>query len=358
MITQADGLEVVDSLDGLELEIPPLLVLDRLTEFLDSRGLGSGPVSWERIGEGQSNITYRLVREGEALVLRRGPRPPLPRSTHDMVREARILSALRPHGVPVPEVVEVCESDDVLGVPFYIMRWLDGDVITHKIPAALSTSSQRRATTGAMVRTLGHLHSVDAAAPEIAALGKPDGYLARQVSRFTGLWEANGGRGFSEVATLADWLERNRPSSQRASVVHGDYRLGNIMFDSCAPALPLAVLDWEMATLGDPLSDLGYMIATYTEAGADPNPLHMSPVTALPGYHTRAELIAEYADMTGLDVSGLDWYRVLALWKAAVFCEAIFARWTRGERPGDQFGPRLAAGVPLLLSQARALAGV
>jgi aminoglycoside phosphotransferase (APT) family kinase protein len=358
MITEADGLEVVDSLDGLDLDQPPLLVLDRITEFLDERDLGSGPVAWHRIGDGQSNITYKLARGGESWVLRRGPRPPLPPSTHDMAREARILRALRPHGVPVPEVVEICETNDVLGVSFYLMRWLDGAVITDEIPTALSTASQRRATTGAMVRTLAQLHTVDTNVPEISALGRPDGYLARQVSRFSGLWEANGGRPLPEVANLADWLERNLPTSQRASVVHGDYRLGNIMFGDREPARVLAVLDWEMATLGDPLSDLGYLIATYTEEGAERNPLHMSPVTAQPGYHTRAELVAEYADRTGLDISGLDWYRVLALWKAAVFCEAIFARWARGERPGDQFGPRLERGVPLLLSEARSIAAI
>lgn len=348
--------EVVETLEGIDPEQPPLLVLDRITDYLDRCGLGSGRVAWERIGDGQSNVTYRLCRDDDSFVLRRGPRPPLPRSTHDMVREARILRALRPHGVPVPEVLAVCEDEDVLGVPFYVMTWLDGVVITDEVPIELDSERQRRATTEALIHALARLHSVDTAAPEIAALGRPAGYLARQVDRFASLWEANGGRDLPEVGRLADWLQRNLPEAQRDSVVHGDFRLGNLMFRKDAPAAPRAILDWEMATLGDPLSDLGYLVATYTEAGARWNPLHMSPVTAMPGYHRRAELISGYAEMTGLDVSNLGWYQVLALWKAAVFCEAIYARWVRGERPGDTFGPRLEAGVPALLAEASILA--
>ena len=357
MITTADGAEVVQSLDGVELERPPLLVIDRLTDYFDRSGLGAGPLAWQRIGEGQSNITYRIWRGEDTFVLRRGPRPPLPKSTHDMLREARILQALRPHGVLVPEVLDVCPDEDVLGVPFYVMEWLDGHVITDDVPDELNVEPVRRQTTGAMVRTLAHLHCVDTSATGVASLGRSDGYLSRQISRFSGLWETHAGRDLPQVAWLADWLERNIPQSQRASVVHGDYRLGNLMFKSTSPATPVAVLDWEMATLGDPLSDLGYMVATYTEAGSAWNPLHMSPVTARRGYHSRSELIAEYADLTGLDVANLDWYRVLALWKAAVFCEAIYDRWVRGERPGDTFGPQLEGGVPALLAEARLLAG-
>ena len=357
MITTADGVEVVDSLDGPQPELPPLLVVDRVTDFLDARGLGRGPIAWSRVGDGQSNVTYRITRGADDFVLRRGPRPPLPRSTHDMVREATILRALRPHGVPVPEVLAVCADDAVLGVPFYVMTWLDGAVITDSIPEALASASQRRATSETLVSTLAQLHQVDTTAPSIAGLGKPDGYLRRQVSRFSGLFEANAVRPLDDVLHLGAWLERNLPTSQGPSVVHGDYRLGNVMFAREAPARAIAVLDWEMATLGDPLSDLGYLVATYSEAGGRVNPLHLSPVTARPGYLDRGEVIALYAELSGLDVSCLDWYCVLALWKAAVFCEAIYARWLRGERPGDRFGPALEAGVPLLLTECMELTG-
>jgi aminoglycoside phosphotransferase (APT) family kinase protein len=156
------------------------------------------------------------------------------------------------------------------------------------------------------------------------------------------------------VAAIATVLAARLPRSQRASVVHGDYRLGNVMFEPAAPSRVQAVLDWEMATLGDPLADLGYFLATYSEGGVAPTPLHLSPATAEPGYPSTDELAKRYAAATGLDLVHLAWYKALALWKAAIFCEAIYTRWLRGERPGDDFAPGLTEGVPLLLEQASA----
>jgi aminoglycoside phosphotransferase (APT) family kinase protein len=353
MRTDPDGVDVVRSAQDARGERPPLLVLDTVTEFLDAQGIGAGPLSWERVGHGQSNVTYKLQRGETVVVLRRGPRPPLPRSTHDMVREARVQQLLRPHGVPVPEILAVCEDPTPLGVPFYVMEWLDGAVITDEVPAELDSEDQRRATTVALVRSLVHLHSLDVEGQPLASLGRPEGYLERQVSRFAGLWDLNSTRRLPEVDRLAAWLADNLPRTQRPSVVHGDYRLGNLMFRAAAPVRPLAILDWEMATLGDPLSDLGYLVATYTDPGTVPNPLHLSPVTARPGYLRSAELIREYAEHSDLDLRALPWYQALALWKAAVFCEAIYSRWLRGERPGDTtFGPSLEVGVPALLSAA------
>jgi hypothetical protein len=207
-----------------------------------------------------------------------------------MVREASVLSAHRQHGIPVSGVLEVCDDQSVLGVPFYIMEWLDGTVLTDEVARHLDGPAERHATTRAMVHVLAQLHRVDTRQPGISALGRPQGYLERQLARFAGLWEDIGGRDLKQVDVLADWLGRNLPNSQRSSVVHGDYRLGGIMFAPGSPATPLAVLDWEMATLGDPLTDLGYMVSTYSEEGAVWNPLHMTPVTALPGYHRRVDL--------------------------------------------------------------------
>ncbi|MFG3107156.1 phosphotransferase family protein [Streptomyces tendae] len=360
MHTVPDGVEVVASWDGARhLDSPPLLVLDAVTGFLDAHGIGSGPLGWQRIGDGHSNITYLLRRGSECVVLRRGPRPPLPKSTHDMVREARIQKILGGHGVPVPEIVAVCEDESLLGVPFYLMSRLDGIVVTDTIPPRLSPAEHRRATSEAVVDTLVALHGIDVAGGELASLGFPEGYLRRQVDRFHELWEVNTTRSLPVVERVGDWLGRNLPPSQAASVVHGDYRMGNLMFAPQAPARVLAILDWEMATLGDPLTDLGYLTATYSEAGSPATPLELTRVTRSPGYLTRRQLAERYQSRTGLDLTPLPWYQTLALWKAAIFCEAIYTRWQRGERPHDKtFGPSLETGVPRLLEQAGRYAGL
>lgn len=355
MQTRPDGIEVVGSAaDASGLDLMPFLILDNLTDYFDRCGLGSGPISWSRVGDGQSNITYKIVRGTDAFVLRRGPRPPHPPSTHDMVREATVQQILRPCGVAAPEILSICDDDAVLGVPFYVMGWLDGVVITDTVPPALDAPDERRRTSTQLVRALAKLHAVDVTVGPAATLGRPTGYLERQVRRFTQLWDLIATRDLPGIAETAAWLDDNRPPSQAVSVVHGDYRLGNVMFDAHAPAGVLAILDWELATLGDPLADLGYLTATYADAGSRPIPLHLSPVTAGHGYLRSDELVRVYAEHSGLDLSGLAWYQTLALWKAAVFCEAIYTRWLKGERPGDTtFGPSLEAGVPALLEEAQ-----
>lgn len=341
------------------LERPPLLILDTVAAFLDEHGIGSGPVDWQRIGDGQSNVTYRIRRGDADVVLRRGPRPPIAKSTHDMLRESRIQQLLGAAGIPVPQILAVCDDESLLGVPFYVMSYLEGTVITDRIPDALSAPAEREATSRAMVETLVTLHSLDVTSGELAGLGRPDGYLRRQVERFGSLWEHYSERTLPEVDLLGNWLAENLPASQRASLVHGDYRAGNLMFAADAPARVTAILDWEMATLGDPLADLGYFTATYAEPGSPVTPLELTPVTREPGYLDRAQLIEEYArQMPSLDLSPLPWYQALALWKAAIFCEDIYTRWRRGERPGDDFGPTLETGVPTLLAGARAFAKI
>lgn len=349
-----DGVEVVaTAVEARTLTSPPLLILDVVTAYFDEQGLGTGPLAWERIGDGQSNITYRIRRSGQTYVLRRGPRPPLPRSTHDMVREARIQQLLYAEGVLVPQILAVCADESLLGVPFYVMSFLDGVVITDAAPPALDTIEQRGATSRAVVDTLAQLHRVDVTRPELSALGRPDGYLERQIRRFSGLWETHTTRHLPMVANLAEWLESNRPEPQGVSVVHGDYRLGNLMFSNSAPTSVAGILDWEMATLGDPLADLGYLAATYSEAASAPTVMELTPATRRPGYWSKAQLVERYAEQTGFEMTALPWYQVLALWKSAVFCEAIYTRWLKGERPEDKvFGPSLETGVPRLLQQA------
>ena len=354
MIAVADGVEAVATwADTAGLERPPLLVVDAVEEYLRGLGFGDGALAWERIGEGHSNVTYAIAYAGRDLVLRRGPRPPHAPSTHDMVREARVQRVLGAAGVPVPVIVAECDDPAVLGVPFYVMERVDGEVITDAVPPPLDDVDGRRGIGFAAVDALADLHAVRVDAGEVATLGRPDGYLARQVGRFAALWDVNSRRSFPAVAELAAWLAERMPETQRAAVVHGDFRIGNLMYAPGTPARVAAILDWEMATLGDPLADLGYFTATYARPGSAPTPLELTPVTRLDGFPETAELVARYAARHPLDLSMLPWYEALAFFKAAVFCEALYTRWLDGQRPGDTFGPTLEDGVPRLLEAAQ-----
>ena len=332
--------------------LSPLLILDVVERFLDAHGIGTGPVTAARIGDGHSNVTFRVTRDGADVVLRRGPRPPLPRSAHDMVREARIQQALAGNGVPVPRILAVCDDPDLLGVPFYVMDHLDGDVITDVEPQRIQTPQARRAVAMNMVDTLVSLHRIDVSAPPVADIGRPSGYLDRQVATFRRLWDVNTAvRSRTWCGWRTSW-PRTFPRTQRHAVVHGDYRLGNLMITGSGDPEVKAILDWEMATLGDPLADVGYLLANYSEAGSPDSALDLSPVTRRDGYPSAAELAQRYAEASGLDLSDLGWYRALAYWKSAVFCEAMYTRYLAGERPGDDFAPQLEVGVPELAKRA------
>jgi aminoglycoside phosphotransferase (APT) family kinase protein len=321
-----------------------------LEAFLDGEGLGHGPITATPIGEGASNLTYLLERGGTRVVLRRPPPPPLPPSAHDVVREARIQLALGPVGVRVPKVLAVCEDDSVLGVPFYLMEELEGMVVSDELPPAVDTPEERRRLGEELLDGLVQLHAVDWEACGLT-IGKPTGYLERQLRRWGGLWEVNATRELGACPELGQRLAATIPQSPPSTVVHGDYRFGNVMIAGHAPARLVGILDWEMATIGDPLADLGYLVASWSEPGAAEHPLLLTTVTQRPGFPTRAELIARYAERTGRDTSALDWYQAFALWKAAVFCEAIYKRFLQGQR-SDEWSASLSDGVPRLLEVA------
>jgi aminoglycoside phosphotransferase (APT) family kinase protein len=321
-----------------------------LESYLDAEGIGSGTITASPIGDGASNLTYRLERGETRVVLRRPPPPPLPPSAHDVVREARIQLGLAPVGVRVPKVLAVCEDDSILGVPFYLMEELDGTVLSDELPHAIDTPEERRRLGEELLDGLVQLHAVDWEACGLT-IGKPTGYLERQLRRWSGLWEVNATREVKACVELGQRLAETMPESPPSTVVHGDYRLGNVMISNQAPTRLVAILDWEMATIGDPLADLGYLTATWCEPESEPHPLLLTTVTQRPGFPTRAELIARYAEKTGRDTSRLDWYQAFALWKAAVFCEAIYKRYLRGER-ADDWSAALCDGVPRLLEVA------
>ena len=351
-------MDVVDTAgEAAALELPPLVVREPLEQFLDTHGIGEGRVEVERIGEGHSNITF-LVRRGDArVVLRRPPRPPLPPSAHDVLREARLLRALEGTPVRVPTVLAVGDDEDVLGVPFYVMEEVRGTVLASSIPDALDTPEQRARTAEELVDALVEVHAVDWRACGLEGYGKPTGYLERQVRRFTGLWEHNKTRELPVVEELGEWLRDNMPDSQEATIVHGDYRLGNVMMADSAPAELVAIFDWELSTIGDPLADLGYMTVTWVEP-EDPQDTmfaNLSAVTRREGFLTREELIARYEERSGRSMSALNWYQALALWKAAVFMEGNYKRFQSGSSDDEYLG-LFDRGVPMLAEKAREIA--
>ena len=343
--------------DAERLKRPPLLILDRLEAFLDERGLGSGPLAARRIGDGGgSNFTFLLERGSDRFVLRRPPRPPLPPSAHDMVREARLQLALVPQGIRLPEILAVCDDERVLGVHFYVMRYLEGTVVTTALPPGLESPRARRRLAFDLVDALAEIHAADVSAPALQAFARPGSYLERQVSRFTQLWEINRTRPVPAVDQVGRELAAALPEPLPSTVVHGDYRLGNMMVARHEPTRIAAVLDWEMGAVGDPRADVGYLLATYSEPGGEANPLGTSPVTTTPGFPTRAELARRYVERSGREVEPLAWFQALALWKAAVFCEAIYGRYIRGELSAeDGHASRFERGVPLLAETALAL---
>lgn len=336
---------------------PPLLVLEPLVAFLDAHGLGDGEVRATPIGEGHSNVTY-LVQRGETkLVLRRPPRPPLPPSAHDVLREARLLRALRDTPARVPDVLAVCEEETTIGAPFYVMELVEGEVIVSSVPEALDNPAERRGIGEQLIDALVEIHAVDWRVAGLEDFGKPTGYLERQLRRFSGLWELNKTREIPSVETVGTWLAEHVPDSGPATIVHGDYRLGNTLFAEETPARLAAVLDWEMATIGDPLADLGYLCMMWTEASDPVGGLReqLGRVTRAEGFPTRGELIARYEERSGRSMSNIRWYTTLAVWKSIVFMEGNYKRAIAGTTD-DPYLAQFGEGVLELAQRAEEVA--
>jgi aminoglycoside phosphotransferase (APT) family kinase protein len=341
--------DVVDTWGEIgELEPPPLIVRERLRATLGCAELPDV----ERIDAGHSNPTF-LVRSSEGCwILRRPPRPPFAPTAHDVLREHRILSALRDQPVRTPMPYLACDDPAVIGAPFYLMEALDGLVVRDVTPSPLDTPELRAGIAVELVDALAELHDV---APERAGLGHPgrgEAYLERQVELWATQWARNQTRPVPALEELTRRLRRNRPTSPRIAVVHGDYKLDNMLFARAAPARLTAILDWEMATLGDPLADLGYLTATWIDADEAPDRIAgLSTATMEPGYPTRRHLADRYANLTDLGLDELAWYQALALWKLAILLEASYRRFLSGTTE-DAFFATLQGGVPRIAEQA------
>ena len=333
-----------------------LLPLGPLAEFLAARGLvEDAPLHAEHIGSGHSNPTYLLTQGDTHLVVRRPPRPPVPPTAHDVLREARVLSALAGR-VPVPRVLAVCSDPSVIGAPFFVMEKVGGHVVSRELPDALAGPDDRRRMGEQLVDVLVDLHAADWRTCGLADLGRPTGYLERQLRLFSRLWEVNRTRDLPGVERLGAWLSARLPESGAATVVHGDYRLGNVMFAEDPPAHIVAIFDWEMATLGDPLADVGYLSAFWVQP--DDPPLRMfelGAVTRAGGFLSRQEMVARYEERSGRRVGAVGWYEVLALWKLAVMMEGNYKRAKAGILE-DQYLEGFGEGVVELLDRAAEIA--
>lgn len=297
--------------------------LELLARFLHERGLCTGgEVDVRRIGDGHSNLTYLVSDGAHRVVVRRPPPPPTPPGAHDMLREAQFVDALRDTPVPVARVLATARAGEVLDVPLYVMSFAEGPVVTTSTPAPLHTPDSRRRIGEALVDTLADLHAVDRRTVGLDGLGRPDGFNARHLRRMSRLIADEDGHPPPHFAAIERWLAAHVPPETGAAIVHNDFRMGNMILAPDAPGRVAAVLDWELATIGDPLFDVGYFLASVPVANSPLTPTQeMGTAMLEAGYPTRAELADRYARRTGRDLSNLDWYTALAQWKLAVLYE-------------------------------------
>lgn len=316
----------------------PGIDLAALTPYLDAAvdgGLG-GALSGEIIAGGRSNPTYGLTDGSRSWILRRPPLGDIPRGAHDVAREFRVLHALWPTAVPVPRVVACETAAGVLDAPFYVMDRVPGRTLRTWDDTGTLTAPQRRDLAHTMIEVLATLHEIDPASVSLADWGRPDGYLERQLARWRRQWHAIKTREIDAVDSLFDRLVASMPASGPAGIVHGDFKIDNVLIDTDDPARIRAVLDWEMATLGDPLADLGMLVSFWDEPDSFHNPI-TAGATAHTGFPSARDVVEAYADRRGLGLEDIDWYIVFSDLKVAVILEQIHARHRRGETVGHGF---------------------
>ena len=319
-------------------------------------------VDVELIAAGMSNLTYVVTPSGgsadDAVILRRPPTGAVLATAHDMVREHRVVSALSGTPVPVPRTLHLCTDTEVLGAPFYVMERVVGVHVVAELPPGYADEpAQRREIADGLIDVLGELHAVDPAAVGLADFGRPEGFLERQVRRWTTQWEATRDTDRPELDDLAARLAASVPVTRRTGITHGDYRLDNCLLDPEVRGRVRAVLDWEMSTLGDPLTDLGMLFVYWPQQGE--TTASVPGVSTLPGFPTRLELAERYAAATGADLDALNWYVAFAWFKFAAIVAGIVARSAAGAMAGkditgyaERIGPCVERGRAALLDGA------
>lgn len=309
----------------------------------------------DRIGRGQSNLTFRVWTAAATVIMRRPPYGPLPPRAHDVLREYHVIDALQQSAVPVPRAIAACRDPSLIGAPFFLMEDLPGDAIRSSLPPALRSSADApRAISEGAVDALAALHTIAPSAVGLETLSKPAGYVERQVVLWKRQLDYARVRPVPDLDWVTQWLERHIGADVSAPcVVHGDYKLDNVIFSAAPPVRVLGVVDWEMAALGDPLADLGWLLAFWCQDGTPPRELSILPrATEESGFLRREDLAQRYAERTGRSLPGLRFYVVLALWKMGVLLEAHWARHTRQTAHGFDFA-YLERGGPIFHSYIR-----
>ena len=308
-----------------------------------------------RLGEGQSCLTFLVSGEGWEVVLRRPPRGDLPPTAFDVRREYRVMKALRDSGapVPVPGVLALCEDPSVIGANFYLMEPVPGLVVREELPPELSSVDDRRRMGEQLLDTLVALQAVDHVAAGLESFGKPAGYLERQLWRMRGLWDLAKFRDIPEIDEVGAWLAVHLPSgSPRPTIVHGDFKLDNVIFAPSSPASLVAVVDWEMSTIGDPLADLGWLLYFWRDPGDESFGLRDATVTDQEGFPRRRDLLERYASASEVPVDQVRWYMALAGWKIAIIMEGSYRRFLAGIGDHPTFA-QLDQAVPALARRAK-----
>jgi len=303
--------------------------VEAVTRWFEANVGARAPLRFSLIAGGHSNLTFRVVDgSGAELVLRRPPLSHVLASAHDMGREHKIISALWPTAVPVPQALGFCADAAVNGAPFYVMRFVPG-VVLHDAEIAIRSlgEAERKSTGESFVDVLSDLHAVDVDAVGLGDLAKKEDYIARQLKRWYGQYSQSKTRELPAVDRVHDILKARIPAQGRASVVHGDYRLGNCI--TSPQGKIVAVLDWEICTLGDPLADLGYVLATWTQS-TDPMAGAPGAPSLAPGFMSREEVVERYGKRSGRDLSNIDYYVAFSLWKSACIIEGVYARYVGG----------------------------
>jgi aminoglycoside phosphotransferase (APT) family kinase protein len=312
------------------------------------------PLAFERVSGGRSNLTYE-VRDatGKAYVLRRPPLGKRLGSAHDMGREHRVVTALAASPVPVAPVIGLCEDESVNGAPFYVMEFVEGPVLRSGADAERFSEAERRAIGERVVDTLVAIHAVDVDEVGLGDLGRRQDYVARQLRRWRGQWEESRTRELELVEDVHRRLEARIPEQGPATIVHGDYRLDNMILSAGGEVA--AVVDWELCTLGDPLADVGLLLVYWSEPG-DELITRFDPPTTAPGFPSREEVRRRYAERCGRDLSTIDFFVALAYWKLAVILEGVYARYAAGQYGTDAEGHEDLAALVVRLAEAADLA--
>ncbi len=312
---------MTDSIKGVDVE--------PVTAWFEANVPGAqGPLTFDLIAGGHSNLTYGVTdAAGHHFVLRRPPLGHVLATAHDMSREHKIISALGPTDVPVAPALGLCTDDAVNGAPFYVMDFVDGRVLRDGAAAREIDSDARRNASHSIADTLAKIHAVDPDAVGLGDLGKKEDYIPRQLKRWYGQWEKSKTRELPLVDQIHDELLAKVPHQGPAAIVHGDYRLDNCMTDDDGNVI--AVLDWEICTLGDPLADVGLLMVYWTEAD-DSAPMLLTAPTAQEGFLSRKEVLDRYAEGSDRDLSQIDYYTAFGYWKLACIVEGVYARYLGG----------------------------